>query len=55
MLLHMHELVNENVPRLLRGGTFDSTAAFVRSAHRYWAAPSDRDANCGFRPCRTFP
>ena len=42
-------------PRLLRGGSFDYLPAFVRSANRYWYAPSYRSASFGFRPARTYP
>jgi formylglycine-generating enzyme required for sulfatase activity len=42
-------------PRLLRGGTFGLQPAYVRSANRLGYAPSDRNANIGFRPARTYP
>ena len=46
--------INEKNPRLLRGGSFDFHPAVVRSADRVWNAPSDRLADCGFRPSRTY-
>jgi formylglycine-generating enzyme required for sulfatase activity len=48
-------LVDETSPRLLLGGSFYNPAANVRSAYRYWNAPSYRFANNGFRPSRTYP
>jgi formylglycine-generating enzyme required for sulfatase activity len=47
--------VNENDPRLLRGGSFTNPPAIVRSAIRNWYAPSNRDTFVGFRPSRTYP
>ena len=41
-------------PRLLRGGTFGSRSAFVRSAFRDSALPSLRLMLYGFRPSRTY-
>ena len=52
--INKSELINES-PRLLRGGTFYSLPSFVRSAIRYWNAPSIRNAIYGFRPSRTYP
>ena len=46
--------INEQNPRLLRGGTFINLPAFVRSAYRVRDAPSYRDINFGFRPSRTY-
>ena len=40
-------------PRVLRGGAFDTQASTVRSASRYWYAPSVRSFSVGFRPART--
>jgi eukaryotic-like serine/threonine-protein kinase len=48
-------LVDETFPRLLRGGSFDSQAAYVRSAYRGRYTPSSRYFNFGFRPSRTYP
>jgi len=46
--------VNEKNPRLLRGGSFDYRAAYVRSANRFRVAPSYRFTLNGFRPSRTY-
>jgi serine/threonine protein kinase/formylglycine-generating enzyme required for sulfatase activity len=48
------ETINED-PRYLRGGSFNNHAAVVRSAYRLWWAPSDRSADFGLRPARTYP
>jgi formylglycine-generating enzyme required for sulfatase activity len=42
-------------PRLLRGGSFIDLPSVVRSALRFWVAPSVRDSYVGFRPSRTYP
>jgi formylglycine-generating enzyme required for sulfatase activity len=47
--------VNESNPRVLRGGTFISLPAYVRSAGRDWYAPVVRGVSLGFRPSRTYP
>ena len=47
--------VEEITPRVVRGGTFDSRRAFVRSASRLWVAPGSRGDSGGFRPVRTLP
>jgi formylglycine-generating enzyme required for sulfatase activity len=44
-------VINENNPRLLRGGSFSVRPALVRSAFRDWYAPAYRYS--GFRPART--
>jgi len=41
-------------PRILRGGSFFSHAALVRSALRFWNAPANRYSDLGFRPSRTY-
>jgi len=41
-------------PRLLRGGAFDNRPAGVRSAYRYWSAPTNRGIYLGFRLARTY-
>ena len=41
--------------RVLRGGSFDDQASFVRSAYRINNVPTNRDNNDGFRPARTLP
>ncbi len=40
--------------RVLRGGSFYLNAVWVRSASRNWSVLTDRYANVGFRPARTF-
>jgi formylglycine-generating enzyme required for sulfatase activity len=49
------DLVNETPPRVLRGGTFLYPPALVLSADRHGNAPSNRNADVGFRPSRTYP
>ena len=39
--------------RVLRGGTWNNGACFVRSAARYWLSPDDRHFITGFRVART--
>jgi len=46
--------INEQNPRLLRGDAFDIRPAIVRSANRYWVAPSYRSSLYGFRLARTY-
>jgi formylglycine-generating enzyme required for sulfatase activity len=46
--------VNDDKGRVLRGGSFNHTALFVRSAHRNLNAPAVRNNIVGFRPARTF-
>jgi serine/threonine protein kinase/formylglycine-generating enzyme required for sulfatase activity/tetratricopeptide (TPR) repeat protein len=48
------ESVNENDPRLLRGGAFLNPPALVRSAGRNRYAPSYRSTSDGFRLARTY-
>ncbi len=48
-------VVNEQSPRLLRGGSFDYRAALVRSANRVGYSPAYRFTDHGFRPARTHP
>ncbi len=52
--INIYESINEKIPRLLRGGSFDNLPADVRSAYRDWDAPSNRDSHYGFRPSRTY-
>jgi formylglycine-generating enzyme required for sulfatase activity len=40
--------------RVLRGGSFNTRASYVRSAFRDWNVPSTRNIIVGFRPARTF-
>jgi formylglycine-generating enzyme required for sulfatase activity len=44
----------DDIPRLLRGGTFAGLPAFVRSAYRLSDAPADRNSFVGFRLARTY-
>jgi formylglycine-generating enzyme required for sulfatase activity len=46
--------VENNMARVLRGGSFSDRAANVRSATRYMDVPARRVGNIGFRPARTF-
>jgi len=47
--------IRDRLSRLLRGGSFDYRAVFVRSGHRNWFAPANRNNLNGFRPARTLP
>ncbi len=47
--------VRDSVARVLRGGSFLSQAAIVRSAYRLHYVPSNRVVHTGLRPARTFP
>jgi formylglycine-generating enzyme required for sulfatase activity len=40
--------------RVLRGGSFDVQASYIRSAHRNRSVPAHRTIDVGFRPARTF-
>src|SRR5262249_51402713 len=53
-IVNIFEYVNENNPRLLRGGTFYNPPAGVRSANRAWSARASRSTLFGFRPSRTY-
>jgi serine/threonine protein kinase/formylglycine-generating enzyme required for sulfatase activity len=46
--------INTAASRVLRGGSFDSQASFVRGANRVREVPSLRYSYVGFRPARTF-
>jgi formylglycine-generating enzyme required for sulfatase activity len=48
-------VVNLTNPRVLRGGSRDYPALFVRSAQRDIAAPSAKYLAFGFRLARTLP
>ena len=48
------ESSSDDIPRLLRGGSFDYRPAVVRSADRNRIAPTVRGINFGFRPARTY-
>ena len=53
-IINTSEAVVSANSRFLRGGTFNSPPALVRSSVRNWYSPSSRDYNFGgFRPCRT--
>jgi hypothetical protein len=54
-IITMNEYINGKKPPLLRGGTFCSPPASVRSALRIGDAPATRTANLCFRPSRTYP
>jgi uncharacterized protein (TIGR02996 family) len=41
--------------RVLRGGSFQGDASFLRSAHRYGLVPTYRFMDVGFRAAMTFP
>lgn len=40
--------------RVFRGGSWDYSPRFLRSAYRYWDAPTLRSRNLGFRVARTL-
>jgi formylglycine-generating enzyme required for sulfatase activity/tRNA A-37 threonylcarbamoyl transferase component Bud32 len=46
---------SDDVVRVLRGGSFDNAAVYLRSAYRTWDRPTNRYPNFGFRPARTYP
>jgi formylglycine-generating enzyme required for sulfatase activity len=46
---------SEEVDRVLRGGSFNRAAAYLRAAIRYGGRPANRIINFGFRPSRTYP
>jgi serine/threonine protein kinase/formylglycine-generating enzyme required for sulfatase activity len=48
------DILDIRSPCLLRGGTFGSHPAFVRSAYRGRYAPLNRDTHVGFRLARTY-
>ncbi len=52
--INISELINEQYPRLLRGGAFIYGPALVRSANRNGNAPVNRSNNFGLRPSRTY-
>jgi formylglycine-generating enzyme required for sulfatase activity len=52
--INSKEFINEKRPRQLRGGSFYYLPEYVRSADRGRNAPSNRAANNGFRPARTY-
>jgi formylglycine-generating enzyme required for sulfatase activity len=43
----------DEIPRLLRGGSFVTRQEYVRSASRSWFGPTYRNTSNGFRPART--
>jgi formylglycine-generating enzyme required for sulfatase activity len=48
-------VVISTATRVLRGGSFGSRSAIVRSALRNDSVPTTRDVSYGFRPSRTLP
>ena len=46
--------IKESISRVLRGGSFNLPAVFVRSANRTWYRPSLVNDLVGFRVARTF-
>ncbi len=52
--INILESILDKHPRFLRGGSFYSQAALVRSACRSRFAPASRVASYGFRPSRTY-
>ena len=48
------QVVSGAVGRVLRGGSFDAQASYVRSASRISNVPAFRAYDFGFRPARTF-
>ena len=53
--ININESLDTKDPRLLRGGAFFVQPAYVRSAYRFWDAPSNCLIFYGFRPSRTYP
>ena len=54
-IIVIYESIVEKNPRLLRGGTFDSLPALVRSAYRSRYAPSYRSIYLRFPPLQDLP
>jgi formylglycine-generating enzyme required for sulfatase activity len=52
--INRSELLKDQHPRILRGGSFLYLPANLRSALRVGYLPSDRDNNFGFRPSKTY-
>ena len=52
--ISISELIDEESPRVLRGGAFNIPPAGVRSASRGRDAPANRYFCSGFRPSRTY-
>jgi formylglycine-generating enzyme required for sulfatase activity len=48
-------LVRDSENRVLRGGSFNLGARYVRSAYRGSNRPDDRNTSFGFRVARTYP
>jgi formylglycine-generating enzyme required for sulfatase activity len=55
MEVNIAQSITGKDPRVLRGGSFYSQPANVRSAVRGRLAPSNRGTNIGFRLARTYP
>ena len=52
--LQKDDIVDNRSGRPLRGGAFNISALYVRSAIRLGNVPSNRTNSLGFRPARTF-
>jgi formylglycine-generating enzyme required for sulfatase activity len=52
--INISSIIEDKVPRILRGGAFNNLPALVRSAYRIWGAPAIRGFYFGFRPSRTY-
>ena len=46
--------ITDKLSRVLRGGSFLDQPSNVRSANRFWIAPTLRLVDVGFRPAKTF-
>ena len=47
------EVVANTLERLFRGGAFDTSTGYLRSAHRICEIPTYHNYDCGFRIART--
>jgi formylglycine-generating enzyme required for sulfatase activity len=52
--VNVAESIDIKIPRMFRGGSFSYPPALVRSADRFWIAPSGRGIGFGLRPSRTY-
>jgi formylglycine-generating enzyme required for sulfatase activity len=50
----LEDIADSKGSLVLRGGSFNAAARFVRSALRSYYVPAYRDHNVGFRPARTY-
>jgi eukaryotic-like serine/threonine-protein kinase len=53
-IISSNDDIIDEIPRLLRGGSYYFQPALVRSAFRPGIVPSDRSTYFGFRPSRTY-